>query len=316
VDFIAIDFEIANENMSSACSIGLAYVDNNEIVKEQYFLIKPPNLQFDPSFTAIHGITKKDVIGQKNFDEVWELIKGDITSNIIVAHNAQFDMSVLFSCLQHYSIPIPSFSYMCSIPISTKACQDRKVGQSLKERCSYFGIELADHHHAGADARACAELVISSVKSKEKSSLQAYCQAYRTIFAKEFTELKAQTTFQKRRRPQKPKFNAVSISEVTAKTEDFNKDHILYKKNIVFTGDLLSMDRKEAMQKTVDVGGIIKSGVSSKTNYVVVGTQDPKLVGASGISTKEKKAKELKTKGVNIEIIQEDSFIKLLNNEC
>lgn len=314
MDFIAIDFEIANENMSSACSIGLAYVDNNQVVKEEYFLIKPPNLRFDPGFTAIHGITKSDVIGQKNFDEVWELIKDDITSNLIVAHNAQFDMSVLSNCLQHYSIAIPSFSYICSIPISTRACRGNKVGQSLKERCSYFGIELTEHHHAGADARACAELVIASVQSKEKGSLQTYCQTYRTIPVKEFMELKAQTTFQKKR-PKKPKFNAISISEVTAKTENFNKDHILYEKNVVFTGDLLSMDRKEAMQKTVDVGGIIKSGVSSKTNYVVVGSQDPKLVGTAGISTKEKKAQELKNKGVNIEIIQEEAFIRLLNNE-
>ncbi|PKG25645.1 exonuclease domain-containing protein [Niallia nealsonii] len=314
MDFISIDFEIANENMSSACSIGLAYVDNNKIVKEQYFIIKPPHLRFDPSFTAIHGITKSDVIGKKSFDEVWELIKDDITSNLIVAHNAQFDMSVLSSCLQHYSIAIPSFSYMCSIPISTRACGGNKVGQSLKERCRYFGIEIAEHHHAGADARACAELVIASVKSKDKSSLQTYHQIYSTIPVKEFTELKAQTTFQKKR-PKKPKFNAISISEVTAKTETFNKEHILYEKNIVFTGDLLSMDRKEAMQKTVDVGGVIKSGVSSKTNYVVVGAQDPKLVGTAGISTKEKKAKELKDKGINIEIIHEETFIKLLNNK-
>lgn len=313
MDFIAIDFEIANENMSSACSIGLAYVDNNEVIKEKYFLIKPPQLRFDPSFTAIHGITKSDVIGQKNFDEVWELIKNDITSNLIVAHNAQFDMSVLSSCLQHYSIAIPSFSYMCSIPISTKACKGNKVGQSLKERCSYFGVDIAEHHHAGADARACAELVIASAKSKNKGSLETYRQTYSTIPVKEFTELKAQATFLKKR-PKKPKFNAVSISEVTANTETFNKDHILYEKNIVFTGDLLSMDRKEAMQKTVNVGGVIKSGVSGKTNYVVVGSQDPNLVGTAGISTKEKKAKELKEKGINIEIIHEETFIKLLNN--
>ncbi|MEM5591001.1 hypothetical protein AAHH67_03470 [Niallia circulans] len=43
------------------------------------------------------------------------------------------------------------------------------------------------------------------------------------------------------------------------------------------------------MQQVVNVGGIIKSGVSSKTDYLVVGDQDQKLVGSEGISSKEKK---------------------------
>ena len=40
-DFTAIDFETATNKMSSACSIGLVAVNNLEIVKKEYFLIKP-----------------------------------------------------------------------------------------------------------------------------------------------------------------------------------------------------------------------------------------------------------------------------------
>lgn len=39
----------------------------------------------------------------------------------------------------------------------------------------------------------------------------------------------------------------------------------------MFTGELQTLERKEAMQKVVDLGGILKSGVSSKTDYLVVG---------------------------------------------
>ncbi|WP_445488812.1 exonuclease domain-containing protein [Niallia sp. 03133] len=314
MDFIAIDFEIANENMNSACSVGLAYVENNTVVKEQYFLIKPPNLKFDARFTAVHGLKQNDVIGQKNFDEIWDLLKEDITSHLIVAHNAQFDMSVLYCCLQSYGIAIPDFKYVCSIPISTRACRGEKIGQSLKERTARFGISIEEHHHAGADARACAELVIASVKTKNRKSLQSYCQTFSTIPIKQFAELNPQTSFRTKRKS-KPKFNRVAISEIAATTETFNENHTLYGKNIVFTGDLLSMDRKEAMQKVVDIGGIMKSGVSSKTNYLVVGRQDPKLVGANGISSKEKKAYELQQKGLDIQIVKEEEFLKLLRNE-
>ena len=319
MDFIAIDFEIANADMASACSIGLAYVENNSIIKEEYFLIKPPSLLFDPKFTAIHGITEKDVEEAKSFPEVWEWIKEAISSHTIIAHNAQFDMSVLYCCLEKYQFDMPDFSYICSIPISNRATRGAKVGQSLKERTSYFGISMEEHHHAGSDARACAELVIACIQSRKKDSLSTYCASYPTLPIKQFSELKPQTTFGRattfsKRKPVK-KFSSVSISEITPTTDSFDENHPLYEKNLVFTGDLQSLERKEAMQQVVDLGGVIKSGVSSKTDYLVVGVQDQKLVGSEGISSKEKKAYDLQAKGNAIEIINVQHFLALLNKE-
>ncbi|MFK9094447.1 hypothetical protein [Bacillus salipaludis] len=56
----------------------------------------------------------------------------------------------------------------------------------------------------------------------------------------------------------------------------------------------------------------VKSGVSSKTDFLVVGIQD-KSFGKGGISTKEKKAYELIEKGRAIKLINESEFISLLN---
>ena len=319
MDFIAIDFEIANQDMASACSIGLAYVKNNSIVKEEYYLIKPPNLTFDDRFTAVHGITKQHVENERNFQEVWDLIKDDLSTNILIAHNAQFDMSVLHCCLEKNKIDKPDISYICSIPISNRAIRGQKVGQSLKERTSYFGISLQDHHHAGADARACAELVIKSIQSRNKESLHSFCTSYKSLPIKEFSQIKAQTSFGHSITTQKRKtvkrFPSVSISEITPTTEVFDKEHILFEKNIVFTGDLTSLTRKEAMQSVVNLGGIIKSSVSGKTDYLVVGIQDQQLIGSEGLSSKEKKAIDLQSKGKTIEIINEEEFLKLLTNE-
>lgn len=83
-------------------------------------------------------------------------------------------------------------------------------------------------------------------------------------------------------------------------------------KNIVFTGELNTIERKDAMQKVVNAGGIVKTGVSSKTDFLIVGMQDKSIVGSKGISTKEKKAYELIEKGKEIKIINENEFIKLL----
>jgi DNA polymerase III subunit epsilon len=72
------------------------------------------------------------------------------------------------------------------------------------------------------------------------------------------------------------------------------------------------LDIKIAMQKVVDLGRVIKSNVSSKTNYFVDGIQDKSLVGEDGLSTKEEKAYDLINKGINIKVINESQFMSLI----
>jgi DNA polymerase III subunit epsilon len=95
--------------------------------------------------------------------------------------------------------------------------------------------------------------------------------------------------------------------------ETINTKNPFFGRNVVFTGELRSLGRKEALQQVVNLGGSIKSGVSRKSNYLVVGIQDKVLVGKEGLSTKEKKAYELLDKGKDIKIVNEEEFIKLLN---
>ena len=70
-------------------------------------------------------------------------------------------------------------------------------------------------------------------------------------------------------------------------------------KTFVVTGTLVTMSRDEAKEKIRQAGGSVSSSVSAKTSYVVAGT-DP--------GSKYEKAQEL-----NVPILSEDSFIKLLS---
>ncbi|WP_341877631.1 exonuclease domain-containing protein [Defluviitalea saccharophila] len=306
MDFIAIDFETANANYSSACAMGLVAVKDKEIVDTKYFLIQPPSLKFDEENIRIHGITPEDVKDAPLFPEVWEQIKDYFKDNLIMAHNAIFDMSVLKCCLMEYNLEIPKFDYLCSIPFSTPACRGKNVGNSLEDRATYFGIEIENHHNALSDAITCAKLIIACVNSKKCETFQAYRKMYsRFLPVKNFADLTPLKSFKNR-------YKKIKISEIVATTDSFNKAHIFYDKNIVFTGELQSLDRKEAMQKVVDLGGHVKSSVSSKTDYLVVGIQDKSLVGEDGLSSKEEKALELQRKGHPIKIINEDEFKKLI----
>lgn len=75
------------------------------------------------------------------------------------------------------------------------------------------------------------------------------------------------------------------------------------------------MKRKDAMQKVVNLGAIIKNGVSKNTNFLIVGIQDKALVGESGISSKEEKAYDLIKNGYNIKILNESEFLKYISKE-
>ena len=303
-DFVAIDFETANRNYNSACSIGVVAVKDLQIAEEKSYLIKPPGMKFDPYNIKIHGITPQDVVDSPQFPEVWENIKYYFDGNFIVAHNAIFDMSVLKACMVEYGIDEPAFTYLCSMDISDCVCGSQ-VGRSLADRTEYFKIKLENHHDAICDAEACALLTIASFEELRHGNA---CGA---ITYHSFADVRV---------PSKPfrtakafrHFESIAISEITATVDNIDKTHQLFGKTIVFTGELKSMKRAEAMQEAVNRGAIIKNSVSSKTDFLVVGAQDISIVGDDGMSKKEETAYALKEKGSDIQILAEDEFLKLL----
>ncbi len=159
MNFVAIDFETANAKRNSACSVGLAFVENWKIVKSFSSLIRPPEMRFDGINISIHGITEEDVEDQPQFPEIWAMIEPAINGNMVVAHNASFDMSVLRYSLDEYELPYPDFQHNCTMR-AAKECMPEAGNHKLTTLADYFGIEFC-HHEAESDAKACAELAFA-----------------------------------------------------------------------------------------------------------------------------------------------------------
>ena len=68
--FVALDFETANQYRSSVCSIGLVFVENNEIVDTYYQLIKPAPNYYSSFCTQVHGLSQYDTEKAPLFPEV------------------------------------------------------------------------------------------------------------------------------------------------------------------------------------------------------------------------------------------------------
>lgn len=99
---------------------------------------------------------------------------------------------------------------------------------------------------------------------------------------------------------------------MTATVDQFDLTHPLYQKTVVFTGDL-AIDRAEAVQRAVNKGAVVKSGVSAKTDVLVVGRQGQSA--AAPESGKERRARELTEAGkANIHVMDEAEFMALVKD--
>ena len=155
--YICFDVETPNISNDRMSAIGISVVENGAVSEEFYSLVNP-EARFDPFNIQLTHITPEMAAEAPTFPELWPTIAPIMRSGLLVAHNAQFDMSVLSKCLRHYKIPCSdSVSYACTCRIGKKLAPwmpDHK----LDTMCRELFIEL-DHHHAGSDARACAEIL-------------------------------------------------------------------------------------------------------------------------------------------------------------
>ena len=125
LDFVAVDFETANHDPSSACAIGLAFVSDGRLTESTSYLIRPPSREF--VFTYLHRLTWDDVRDAPSFGDLWDNLRGRLSSEILVAHNAIFDKSVFSECLRHYGIPYRMNPFLCSMQLCKKAFGFRRL---------------------------------------------------------------------------------------------------------------------------------------------------------------------------------------------
>ena len=311
-DFVAIDFETANEQRDSACQIGITTVKNNQVHEVKSWLINPEQ-PFSYFNTMIHGITEEMVCDKPTFIKLWPEISSyfgdEQESSIIVAHNATFDINVLLCMLERYNIPVPSNLFLCSLAIARRTWI--QPSYSLSSLCQAFNIQPG-RHDAGEDSRACAEIMLLAAKEKgldfsrqlesedDLNDIENKFQVYLGQFDhKGYIPCTC-----------KRKNKASQIKAIKGDSTKNNPDSMFYQKNVVFTGTLSSMKRLDAQQIIANIGGFNQSGVNKDTNFLIVGQQDFRIVGEDGMSSKQEKAIKMIDKGAELEILSEDDFLR------
>ena len=281
--FVAVDFETANESRSSICQAAVAIVKNGVVVDSKEWLIKPKDLLFSGFNTFIHGITADDVKHSPEFPEVWKELKDILHTNVVVAHNAAFDMYALRDVLCLYDIELPNFNFWCTLSESKKRFSLDKY--RLPNVCKHMQIEFSNHHHARYDAIACASIAAKFGLVSNFRQFPSHLEPQKNLLLPS-----------RIKRANLEGIEIYDLSEVVTPSTFFGK-------NIVVTGVFNEICRAEAEEYVLRMGAKLTTSINSKTSLLVLGMN----AGPS----KVEKIKELNKK-MFIPVIDEKEFLEVL----
>lgn len=307
--FAAIDFETAREDRNSACAIGLSIVDNNETTVEQSWLIRPPDNWYDDFNIAIHGIRPADTTDAPNFDQVWPQVADLIGDRLVIAHNTAFDMYVLQHASAHWDYTPPDLRFACTYRLA-KDTWPQRWSYRLCDLADDFDVDLV-HHDALSDAGAAAQIALHVCRHHSVESVEEAGTALGYRLG-ELTSTRYKPFSNAKPDEYRGRYQAKTDLRRLEASGEIDDMHPLYNTRIAFTGTLETMTRVEAAQAAVDVGAEAQNAVTKKTDYLVMGITDLKVVGSDGMSSKLRKAVDLAESGQNLEIIDEGVFRQLL----
>lgn len=164
LDFTAIDFETANSSPASACSVGLVRVRGGRVVATAGWLIRPPagHDEFQEWNTKIHGIRAEDVVSASSWSEQFDRLCAFAGADVLVAHNAGFDLNVLRKAALVTGDECPPYRSLCSLQVARKVYDLESY--RLPKAAEAAGFTGFSHHDALADALACAHIIIDSAR--------------------------------------------------------------------------------------------------------------------------------------------------------
>lgn len=308
LDFTALDFETANSFRGSPCSVGLVRVRDGQVVERQHWLIRPPEGAdwFDGWNTAIHGITAEMVTDAPRWKEILPTIVDFIGDDVVVAHNAGFDLGVIRYACALDNIEWPEIRFLCTLVMARRALA--LPTYRLPFLAETLGIAFDDHHDALADATAVVEVTRRLTETRQAVDLLALADSLGVGIGRMGRGLYRGSVAIGGGGQGGRNFTPIQVNA------DADPSGYLYGRVVVFTGTLMSMTRDTARQECAKVGAIPEQTTTKRTNVLVVGDINPAVLRpGSNITGKARKAFELQDSGQEIEVMTEDDFLRCLD---
>lgn len=305
-DVAVLDFETMNKYTNSPCEIAISLIKGFEVVEIYSSYIHPPNDEYCLSNAKIHKISKEVILESPTFDIIYPKISSLIAdAQIVIAHNANFDISVLNSTLETCEIKTQNFIYIDSVNIFRYF--HGKTSVSMNSLCDLYEIEKDNLHSAKYDVHALSSILIKLAKTQGTRSILELIQGMKKQYIR-FSDL---TNIQKSISNFTFDSTNIKLSDIN-KIEPENNNSLLSNKNIVFTGEF-EISKSELMILVRKNGANVRSTVSSTTHILVEGVQDEKYMDENGLVSKQRKARKLIDEGKQIQLITEEELLNFIN---
>lgn len=282
MEFVALDFETANADMSSICQLGLVHFKDGSLQEEWKTYVDPEDF-FDEINVSIHGIDETTVKGAPNLRDISSRIFSYLDNRIAVCHT-HFDRVALHKACEKYDLRVPTCTWLDSARVTRRTWdQFAYRGYGLGNVCATLGYQFVQHD-ALEDAKAAAHILLAAIE-KTGMDLQKWLH-----------------------RVEKP----IGFPDHSYKiSQDGNPEGAFYGEMLVFTGTL-QIPRRIAADMAAKIGCTVVDGVNKKITILVVGDQDVKKLAGHEKSSKHRKAEKLIAEGCRIRILRESDFKELV----
>ena len=299
--YVVVDIETTgvNRQIDRIIEIGAATYEYGRKVSEYHTLVNPGQL-LPPEIIKLTGITQDEVDQAPYLEEIVNDFRNYISNLPLIGHNIlSFDIPFLKAHIGEFDNP------GIDTLILARKVFDILPRHKLEYLKAVLDLSDVESHRALNDVEITNALLWACLAPNrhEAKVNKAYLES----------KLKSDGSTDKKRTSHKSN-KPLSVKALEADPASMHNS-ALSGKTVVFTGTL-SIDRKEAWQIAADAGAKVKTDVSKKTDYLVVGKQEIAIVGFDGMSEKEEKAHAINKSGAaHIEIIDEDAFMRLAKSE-
>ncbi|MBR1810755.1 MAG: ribonuclease H-like domain-containing protein [Clostridia bacterium] len=294
-NFVVLDLETTGRSpyYDSIIEIGALRIRNGKIIDTFSSLVKPPE-EVSSFISQLTGITNEMLADAPLPKDIFPHAQAFIGNDIIVGHNINFDINFLYDWfVKILNEPVRN-DFIDTLQIA------RKVLSSLPQHrlvdiAKEFDIKPNGFHRALCDCQ---------------TTFDCFCKLGERV-----SEMGGFNELPSEHKTSANNWRKLAVSQIETTRESFDENHPFYGKVCVFTGTLAEMQRKDAAQLVVDLGGNCEDRVTQRTNFLILGNNDYCKSIKDGKSNKHKKAEQLKLQGYDIEVIPESVFYEMIGYE-
>lgn len=171
--FVAFDVETASGAAHSICQLGFACVDHFGRI-DTFSLLVDPRCAYAAFNTQLHGISARQTDGCPDFAQVMVHLLPLMARQPIVQHST-FDQRAVLAAAEHYSLALPPLAWVNSVTIARKAWPEwiGNGGHGLGHLKKQLSLQF-NHHDAGEDARAAAQVVLLAEEKLQRSLVEIH----------------------------------------------------------------------------------------------------------------------------------------------